>query len=705
LRQACIDPERAFVGPSPPPVAAASQVIDQIDITDAPWAVTPELALNPGLVAIIGARGSGKTALADIIAKGCDAYSEPLLRPSFLGRARQFLGGSEVRLRWGDNEAVTRPLDDLESAAQEVFPRARYLSQQFVEELCSPEGMPRLLQEIERVIFEAHPSAERNGAIDFDELLQQRAGSFRTSREAQENALADISEQIGREADKSRLVDSLSKQVAEKDRILRGYEADRKKRLPSKEDKIAGRLHDVVEAAESVRRRVRAYANRQVSLVGLTGEVRDWRQNRAPSILRGTKEQHVRAGLSEEEWDQFLIRYAGDVDGVIREKAVQTASLLDDLKGKAPSESSDAATPYVANDADLEKIPLAVLEAEIRRLERLVANNKQTALQLTILTRRIAEETVARDRLKEQLANCQGAKLRAQELASQREAAYQRVFDALLDEERVLVELYAPLTQRLEVEGRTLAKLSFTVSRVADIEAWAREGEDDLFDLRSGPFAGKGTLARKAREIFEQAWTTGNAASATEAMGKFREAYADTLLESGRIKKTDPDRYRPWTRRFARWLYSTHHIAITYGVRYDNIEIEKLSPGTRGIVMILLYLALDDEDGRPLIIDQPEENLDPKSVNDELVPLFQQAKLRRQVIMVTHNANLVINTDADQIIVAEAGLRDGGGLPPIRYVSGGLEEKAIRHKVCEVLEGGEAAFRDRARRLRISLSR
>ena len=55
--------------------------------------------------------------------------------------------------------------------------------------------------------------------------------------------------------------------------------------------------------------------------------------------------------------------------------------------------------------------------------------------------------------------------------------------------------------------------------------------------------------------------------------------------------------------------------------------------------LLLLYLALDDSDDRPLIIDHPEENLDPKSVFDELVALFIAAKAKRQVIMVTHNAN------------------------------------------------------------------
>lgn len=76
-------------------------------------------------------------------------------------------------------------------------------------------------------------------------------------------------------------------------------------------------------------------------------------------------------------------------------------------------------------------------------------------------------------------------------------------------------------------------------------------------------------------------------------------------------------------------------------------------------MLVLLYLALDDADDRPLIIDQPEENLDPKSIYDELVPLFLAAKRKRQVIMVTHNANLVVNTDADQVIIAEVGAHVG----------------------------------------------
>ena len=171
------------------------------------------------------------------------------------------------------------------------------------------------------------------------------------------------------------------------------------------------------------------------------------------------------------------------------------------------------------------------------------------------------------------------------------------------------------------------------------------------------------------------------------------------------MPKSDQADYRAWTKRFAKWLYGTDHIRIQYGISYDSTDIRKLSPGTRGIVLLLLYLALDENDDRPLIIDQPEENLDPKSVFEELVGLFVKAKTKRQVIIVTHNANLVVNTDADQVLIAEAGPHKPGALPPITYTSGGLETASIREAVCNILEGGERAFRERARRLRIGLNR
>ena len=703
LRQACIDPDRAYIGPSAPSWVAPSQIIDEVALQNAPWAQTPILYFNPGLVAIIGARGSGKTALADVVAGGCDAYqeSEP---PSFLARAAEHLIGARVTLKWLNGTASICPLDTPVSPSADAYPRARYLSQQFVENLCSIEGMPTLIREIERVIFEAHPSLKRDGAVDFEELLELRTSQYRDVRRREEAALATVSDEIGIEMDKSRQVPALTAQIAEKEKLLGRYENDRKNLLPKGQNKTSERLQTLIAAAETVRGYLRYYATQQASLVALKGEVLDVRQHQAPSTLRSMKERHSKAGLDSNEWEHFLLDYSGDVEATLTTKAAEAEKGATSWKGMPPTTPAEANGSFLATDADLSRAPLALLEAEIERLEKLAAADKETANRIAAITKRLTEETTALERLREKLKDCQGAKARAATLVDEREQSYDRVFEAVLAEEHVLNELYAPLRMRLERAGGTLARLSFTVTRVADVAAWAKRGET-LFDLRGGPFKGIGSLEKEANMMLLSAWTTGDAAAVSLAMKEFRAKHQDALLEKAPYQRTDQINYRPWSRRFAQWLYSTDHIAIEYGINYDRTDIRKLSPGTRGIVLLLLYLALDDADDRPLIIDQPEENLDPKSVYDELVPLFQAAKRKRQVIMVTHNANLVVNADADQVIVAEVGAQTTSGLPPISYRSGGLEENPIRKIVCDILEGGELAFRDRARRLRIALAR
>ena len=183
-------------------------------------------------------------------------------------------------------------------------------------------------------------------------------------------------------------------------------------------------------------------------------------------------------------------------------------------------------------------------------------------------------------------------------------------------------------------------------------------------------------------------------------MQKFVTEFWKDILEAmpGDIP---PEDKLDWMRKVRKWLYSADHISIHYAPEYDGTVVEQLSPGTRGIVLLLLYLAIDRSDRRPLLIDQPEENLDPQSVFVDLVPHFREARKRRQVIIVTHNANLVVNTDADQVIVATCESASAGSLPLIKYKSGSLEDPDIRRSVCDILEGGERAFLERERRYRL----
>ncbi|MDA1050198.1 MAG: AAA family ATPase [Planctomycetota bacterium] len=707
LRQACIDPAgRAFVGEEPPTRATRSQIISSIEIKGAAWTATPIIELNPGLVAIIGARGSGKTALADVIALGCDATSERLSPASFLTRAQDLLHGASVSLKWETGDFCQRNLDLSDEGSAAEYPRARYLSQQFVEELCSAHGMTdALLREIERVIFESHSLSDRDGQVDFEELLKMKADRFREARAREEEALADLSERIGTDLEKDKLIAGLRKQITEKARLIEGYTKDRSKLVSKGSEVRVQRLGALAQAAEKVRGYVRFYAAQEQSLLCLKDEVSNLRSHEAPEALRGSQERHKASGLNADEWVQFLLDYKGDVDTSLTTHLQKARKGADKWKGTTPAPASDPNLPLIKADADLRLQPVALLEAEIARIERLVSMDRETSSKFSALSKRITEENTALERLKERLADCEGAMDRVKALVRDREAAYARVFDAILAEQAVLAGLYSPLMTRLDGAGATLKKLSFSVRREADVVRWAEAGED-LLDLRRlGSFKGRGTLRQLTDETLKAEWETGNATAVSAAMAKFRTDNDKELLDRSQVLKADQADYRAWAKKFAKWLYSTEHISLHYSIDYDGVDIRKLSPGTRGIVLLLLYLALDEVDDRPLIIDQPEENLDPKSIFDELVGLFLGAKNKRQVILVTHNANLVVNADADQVIVAEAGPHPPGELPPISYLSGGLESAHIRKAVCDILEGGERAFQERARRLRVRLER
>lgn len=713
LRQACIDPAgRAYVGAEPPASATPSQVISKIEILDSPWATTPVIPLNPGLVAIIGARGSGKTALADIIAAGCDSITDEAWKadewtnPSFLVRARPLIGDGKVKVSWSAGEPSVRALNGSDANGPFAYERVRYLSQQFVEDLCSSSGLTDgLLREIERVIFEAHPDDERDGALDFEELLEQRATRHRLAREREAEAVAQISDRIGTELEKETMAATYESQAGQKKKLVDAYTADRAKLVSAGSEKRAERHTELAGAANTLRATLRRFTGQRQTFLAMQDEVKDQRRNQAPESLRQAQSRHSNSGMSEEQWSAFLLDYTGPVDADLEGYVKWADGKIAELKGTPPV-PGDPNKPYFPDDTDLSKLSQAMLDAEMSRLEKLVSADKETQRRYTALSGNIATETAALQTLNEKLKDAQGAKDRARDLQRDREEAYGRAFDALVAEQSVLEVLYAPLMERLSKASNTLKKLSFSVARVANVEQWTSEAEDGLIDLRkAGAFRGKGTLLQKANEVLKSAWETGDAAAVRTAMAEFRRLYQKELLDHSPMAHTDQAEFRAWSKRFAQWLFSTDHISIHYEIEYDGVDIRKLSPGTRGIVLLLLYLALDDSDNRPLVIDQPEENLDPKSVFDELVHLFIEAKAHRQVIMVTHNANLVINTDADQIIIAESGPHPHGALPPITYTSGGLENAEIRKLVCDILEGGEGAFQERSRRLRVRLER
>ncbi len=123
-------------------------------------------------------------------------------------------------------------------------------------------------------------------------------------------------------------------------------------------------------------------------------------------------------------------------------------------------------------------------------------------------------------------------------------------------------------------------------------------------------------------------------------------------------------------------------------IKYDGKYLNQLSAGQKGTAYLRIQLA-NSAFSTPIIFDQPEDDLDNKFIVGELINIFKELKKYRQIIIVTHNANLVVNADAEQVIVAQ------NENETLSYISGSLEDTKIQQHVCDILEGGVTAFEKR----------
>ena len=148
---------------------------------------------------------------------------------------------------------------------------------------------------------------------------------------------------------------------------------------------------------------------------------------------------------------------------------------------------------------------------------------------------------------------------------------------------------------------------------------------------------------------------------------------------------------------------------LEYEIEYDRTSFENMSEGKKSFVLLLLQLS-SSKNKFPILIDQPEDDLDNRAIYEELVKYLKVKKSERQFIIVTHNANVVIAADSENVIVANqngVGTENKNGVMH-QYISGSienttcknnskfiLEKQGIREHICDILEGGEVAFKKR----------
>lgn len=150
---------------------------------------------------------------------------------------------------------------------------------------------------------------------------------------------------------------------------------------------------------------------------------------------------------------------------------------------------------------------------------------------------------------------------------------------------------------------------------------------------------------------------------------------------------------------------------LDFFVSYKNDPLEKMSPGKRNLVLLKIIIEKNNQQW-PILIDQPEDDLDNRSVYNDLVSFLKEKKKQRQIIIVTHNPNAVVGADAEEVIVANQSGQDTDRTNEVydfEYVTGSLEHSikkvdaqkiilqsmGIREHVCDILEGGKDAFKKR----------
>lgn len=142
------------------------------------------------------------------------------------------------------------------------------------------------------------------------------------------------------------------------------------------------------------------------------------------------------------------------------------------------------------------------------------------------------------------------------------------------------------------------------------------------------------------------------------------------------------------------WL-PEDNLEITYGT--DSQRLEEGSPGQKNATLLAFILSYGEE---PLLLDQPEDDLDNALISDLIVQQLRQIKTKRQVIVVTHNANIVVNGNAEMVLPLKI-KADGGQTQTEVQHPASIQRKKVRKSICNILEGGERAFEQRYKRIHL----
>lgn len=667
-----------------------------------------QLPLNPELIAVIGNKGSGKSALADILGllgntpryKDFSFLSDGRFKDKKLNKAKHF----EASATWLD-ENVDGPISLDDAPALGAVETIKYIPQDYLEKICNEVSLgvgSKFYDELQKVIFSHVSEAEQLGFGTLDELLSHRSEETKKSIGFLIDQLKSTNRSIVES--EAQLTDTYRKglegQLAVKQRELEAHDQAKppEKVIPT-EDPAAS------EATKSIAEEL---AGKREELAKVEGELTEVRSKISSETKRRATAERLLGKLTNVE--KQVVSSAADAKTELDELDLRWGKLVSLTVDKAPVQNIITTSLDTVHQLNLLLIPGGEgslvdrqqnLRGDISTLsEKLSAPQKEFEEYRTLLkawedARKgiigMVEHVGSITQLKSAIERIPIIKDEVRDLRLRRVEKVKEIYQEKIALRNDYGKYYSAVQGFLA--NHPLAKsqqfkLTFNVA-IAD-QGFSGNFLRLLNQRKMGTYAGVEDGAEKLRALIDS-----TNFDSQDAVLEFLKKLNKSLMEDQRpgrnaasvalreqlangVSLTDVYDY----------IFSLEYLEPIYNLRWDGKTLDHLSPGERGNLLLIFYLLIDLDD-IPLVIDQPEENLDNNTVFRTLVPCVKEAKKRRQIVVVTHNPNLAVVCDAEQVICAEM-KKDHSH--EVVYISGSIEDPLINQKIVDILEGTRPAF-------------
>src|SRR3990167_6318767 len=715
LRQITIDPaDRIYIGTLPQKLIDVndnkSQYIDSVKIHHITPAHSPswfndEIPLNSGLVAIIGKKGSGKSAIADIIALNGKSSIPPeeysfLTREKF--RKKDLAKNYSSSLLWlGGTEEQVNLNDDVNTLTE--VEKVKYLPQHFVETICNENGVSELFQkEINKVIFSYVPPTERLNAKDLHELIATKASVVEQLIEELRGNLKDTNFEIVELEKKTSQVyrTRLDNELSEKERELKGIIAPKEVKKPAVDiDAVAQKkAKDLSDKIEELKNNIKAETE---NLTNTNNKIAKLNKIRDSLRLLETKIQEYLQKLEASPKDipldlKEIVNLKIDLSSILSKEKELIKAKTEVERRLDQNDPDSKISLYVQKDKlqkELEVITQSLNKEQKAYQEYLKALKEFKEKQAKIIGEKGDVSLTTITSIKAEVSYIEKDLLNdLNKLGERRIGIVKKIFNQLVAKIEFYKEIYQPLTRFIKQERKLQEKseniLDFAVGLNFDRAKFSEKFFSFINQGRDGSFQGKEKgekLLKSILDKFDLDKENGILTLIKEVIGHLKE---DVTKNTANQRVID-NQLKADKKEFYDFLYGLEYLKVQYTIMFNgkSLNDNEFSPGEKGALLLIFYLLID-KNKMPLVMDQPEENLDNESVYVLLVPYIKKAKQRRQILVVTHNPNLAVVCDAEQIICASMNKKTD----EIRYTAGSIENPEMNKKVSDVLEGTLPAF-------------